>query len=199
MAGRDDATPGSATDKDQTPRETTEPGEAAATRPSPPQASPPRPGDDRTTVTPAAVDERADGRSLGQLVASATRDLSALIRGEIALAKAELKQSATAVGKGAGMFGAAAILAFIAVLMLSTAAAYGFVAAGLHPAVGFVIVGGAWLLLAGLLVYAGLRSVRKARPPERTIHSLEEARRIVSRGNTVTPSQPSTPDGSSRS
>jgi hypothetical protein len=132
-------------------------------------------------------------KSLGQLVASATRDLSALIRGEISLAKAELKQSAAAAGKGVGMFGAAAILAFVAVLMLSTAAAFGLVAAGLHPAVGFAVVGGAWLLLAGLLAYVGKRSVRKARPPERTIHSLEEARGIVTRGNATARSRPSTP------
>ena len=127
--------------------------------------------------------DREDHRSLGQLVASASRDLSALMRGEIELAKAELKESAVAAGKGAGMFGAAAFLAYVAFLMLSIAAGYGLVAAGLHPAVAFVIVGGVYLLVAAIIGYIGTRSVRKAGPPARTKQSIEEAKALVGRGN----------------
>lgn len=200
MAGKDDTTPGSATTgaSDET-RDATAPGTtAAATQRIPAQDSPPRRGragrDDTAPTSPE------HDKSLGQLIASATRDLSALIRGEISLAKAELKQSAAAVGKGAGMFAAAAVLAFVAVLMLSTAAAFGLMAAGLHPAVGFVVVGGAWLLLTAVIAYLGMRSVRKARAPQRTLHSLEEARGIVSRGHEVprsrtSPETPRSPDG----
>ena len=151
------------------------------------------PGRDDTTTThgtpPGRYDTAdaaapgVDGRSLGQLVASASRDLSALIRGEIALAKAELKESAVAAGKGAGMFGAAGFLAYVAFLMLSVAAAFGLVAAGLHPALGFLIVAVVYLLIAAIVGYVGMRSVRKARAPERTIHSIEEAKTLVSRGD----------------
>ncbi|MEQ7007613.1 phage holin family protein [Actinopolymorpha sp. B17G11] len=124
-----------------------------------------------------------DARSLGQLVASASRDLSALVRGEIALAKAELSESARAATKGAGLFGAAGFLAYVAFLMLSIAAGYGLVAAGFHPAVAFVIVGVVYLLVAGIIAFVGLRSVRKAKGPERTLHSIEEAKGMVGRGN----------------
>ena len=124
-----------------------------------------------------------DGPSLGQLVASASRDLSALVRGEIALAKAELKESVAAAGKGAGMFGAAGFLAYVAFLMLSVAAALGLWAAGLHPAFGFLIVAGVYLVIAAILAYVGKRSVGKAGPPARTIHSIEEAKAMVSRGD----------------
>jgi hypothetical protein len=124
-----------------------------------------------------------DARSLGQLVASASRDLSALVRGEISLAKAELAETARAASKGAGLFGAAGFLAYVAFLMLSIAAGYGLVAAGLHPAVSFVIVAGVYLLVAGIIAFVGLRSVRKAKAPERTLHSIEEAKGLVGRGN----------------
>ena len=57
-----------------------------------------------------------DDPTLGKLVADASRDVSALLRGEIALAKSELKLSVKAGGLGLGLFAAAA---FIAVLALT--------------------------------------------------------------------------------
>jgi hypothetical protein len=48
-----------------------------------------------------------EDKSLGELVATATRDLSLLVHQEIALAKAEIKQDVAAAGKGAGLFGGA--------------------------------------------------------------------------------------------
>lgn len=139
--------------------------------------------DARSRGSASIAPDRDDHRSLGQLVASASRDLSALVRDEIELAKTELKESVLAVGKGAGMFGAAAFLAYVAFLMLSIAAGYGLVAAGLHPALAFLIVGGVYLLVAGIVGYVGMRSVRKAGPPARTKQSIEEAKALVGRGN----------------
>jgi hypothetical protein len=122
-----------------------------------------------------------DEQSLGQLVANASRDLSALVRGEIELAKAELKESVTAAGKGAGMFGAAGFLVYLAVLMLSVAAALGIWALGLHPAWGFLIVAGFYLLVAAILALVGMQNVKKAGPPERTMRSIEEAKALMNR------------------
>ena len=48
--------------------------------------------------------------TLGKLVSDASRDISALVRGEIALAKSELKVSVKAGGVGIGLFAAAAFL-----------------------------------------------------------------------------------------
>jgi hypothetical protein len=122
-----------------------------------------------------------DEQSLGQLVANASRDLSALIRGEIELAKAELKESAAAAGKGAGMFGGAGFFVYLAVILLSVAAALGIAALGLHPALGFLIVAGVYLLIAGVLGLIGVRSVKKAGPPERTKRSIGEAKALMKR------------------
>ena len=52
---------------------------------------------------PSAAHAKADSTSLGDLLGDVTRDLSTLMRQEIELAKAELKQSGTKAGKGGGM------------------------------------------------------------------------------------------------
>jgi len=124
-----------------------------------------------------------DDRSIGQLVASATRDMSDLVRGEIALAKAELRQAATSAAKGGALFVVAGLLGYVAIIILSAAAALGLTALGLHPAVGFAAIGGAQLVVCAILAYAGMRNLRKARPPERTKHTLEQTKQVVARAS----------------
>lgn len=121
-------------------------------------------------------------RSFGRLVADATKDLSGLVRDELDLAKAELKDDVKAAVKGSGMFGAAAFLGVLAVILLSIAAAYGIVALGLHPAWAFLIVAGAWLLIAGILVLVGIRQVKKVKAPERTIQTTKESMAVLTGG-----------------
>ena len=77
--------------------------------------------------------------TIGQLIANASRDLSSLVRSEIELAKSELKASAKAAGTGGGLFGSAAFLGLLAIILLSIAAAYGVSALGLHPALAFLV------------------------------------------------------------
>lgn len=113
-------------------------------------------------------------RSLGELFSDATRDMSTLVRSEIELAKSEVKVSAIQVAKGSGAFIAAGALAFFAFPFLSVAIAYGIHALGLGLGWSFLIVGGAYLLIAGVLVFFGISSFKKVRPPERTIRSAQE-------------------------
>ena len=113
-------------------------------------------------------------QTLGALVVNASRDLSALVRGEIELAKAELRADARNGAAGAGMFGAAGFLALLAVVLLSIAAAYGLVALGLHPGWAFLIVAGVYLLVGALLVLIGKRTISKVGPPERTIRTSKD-------------------------
>ncbi|MDE8588109.1 phage holin family protein, partial [Arthrobacter sp. NQ4] len=58
---------------------------------------------------PSAAHVKADNASLGDLLGDVTRDLSTLMRQEVELAKAELKQSTSRAGKGAGMLAGAGI------------------------------------------------------------------------------------------
>jgi hypothetical protein len=113
--------------------------------------------------------------TVGQLVANASKDLSNLVRSELELAKTELKESAVAAGTGAGMFGGAAFLGVLAIILLSIAAAYGLTALGLHPAVAFVIVAVFYLLVAGVLVLLGRRQLGSAKGPQRAIETSKES------------------------
>jgi len=114
-------------------------------------------------------------RTLGQLVADATNDISSIMRSEVALAKAEITADAKRAGLGAGMFAAAAIFAFLALILLLISAAYGLVAAGLAPWLAFLIVGGALLLVGTILVFVGKRNLDNVKgKPERAIKSTQD-------------------------
>ena len=122
-----------------------------------------------------------DDPTIGKLVADASRDLSSLVRNEIALAKSELKVSVKAGGTGIGLFGGAAFLGLLAIIMFSVALAHFVSMTGLHLAWCFLIVFGLYLLLAGLLAFVGVKKVKKVRAPERAIHQAQEAKSLLKR------------------
>jgi protein-S-isoprenylcysteine O-methyltransferase Ste14 len=115
-----------------------------------------------------------DGRSIGQLFASATADVSALVHDEIALVKVELRQDAKRAVFGSGAIIAAVMLAFFAMPMLSMAAAYGIHALGLGLAWSFLIVGGAYVLIAAMLGLLAWVKFKKVKKPERSIASAKK-------------------------
>ena len=112
--------------------------------------------------------------TIGRLVHDASRDISSLISKEIALAKSELKVSVKAGGLGVGLFAAAGFVAVLAIIMLSVAIAYFIHWAGLGLHWSFLIVFGFYLLVAGLLVFLGVRSVKKVKAPEKAIEQGRE-------------------------
>ena len=114
--------------------------------------------------------------TIGKLVTDASRDISTLISKEIQLAKTELKISVTNAGVGAGFFAAAGFLAVLAVIMLSVAIAYfiNWNGHGLALHWAFLIVFGFYLLIAGLLVFLGIRKVKKVKAPEAAIRQGKE-------------------------
>ena len=115
----------------------------------------------------------ADGPSLGELVATATRDLSTLVRKEIELAKLEVSGEVKKAGLGAGLFGGAGFLVFLATIFLSIALAFGighFIGLGW----GFLVVGVLYLLLAGILALVGKKQISKVGPPARTIETVKD-------------------------
>lgn len=112
--------------------------------------------------------------TIGKLVIDASRDISTLISKEIQLAKSELKVSVKHGGVGIAMFAAAGFLALLAIIMLSVAFAYFIAMTGLNLAWCFLIVFGAYLLLAGLLAFIGIRQVKQVKAPERAISQGKE-------------------------
>ncbi|MCA1222665.1 phage holin family protein [Streptomyces sp. 8L] len=118
-------------------------------------------------------------RSLGQLVAAATAEMSELMHDEIALAKAELRQDVKrgAVGGGAGAV--AGVFLLFSLPVFSFAAAYGIHNLGLGLAWSFLIVGGAFVVLAGILGGIAALKFKKVKPPEKTIASAKQTAAVL--------------------
>jgi hypothetical protein len=125
------------------------------------------------TGVATSEDRTTSDSSLGELVATATRDLSSLMRQEVELAKVEIKRDVVAAGKGAGGLGAAGFAAVLGLVFLSIAAA--FALGRVVPlGTGFLLVGVAYLLVAGLAALIGLKSFKKMGPPAKTIETLKD-------------------------
>jgi hypothetical protein len=120
------------------------------------------------------VEEQQDEPTIGRLVAEASRDISTLVQAEIRLAKTELKVSAKAGGIGAAMLAVAGFLGLLITILVSIAIAYCLVMAGLDPAWAFLIVAGAYLLLAILLIGLGIVMLKRIRAPRKTIATAKE-------------------------
>ncbi|MGW0364863.1 phage holin family protein [Streptomyces sp. NPDC002990] len=129
----------------------------------------------------SAVDQEAQGaeRTLGQLVASATAEMSALVHDEIALAKAELRLDVKRAGIGGGAAVVAGVLVLFSLPVLSFAAAYGLHNLGLPLWASFLIVGGAFWLIAALLGLIAVRKFKKVKPPEKSIASVKRTAALV--------------------
>ncbi len=119
---------------------------------------------------------QGDEPTIGRLVTDAQRDLRSLISKEIELAKSELKVSFTAGGIGLGLFAAAAFLLLLAVIMFSVALAYliHWNGDGLDLQWAFLIVFGFYVLVAGLMIFVGVRKMKKVKAPEKAIEQGRE-------------------------
>jgi hypothetical protein len=116
-----------------------------------------------------------DEQSLGELVATATRDLSLLIHKEVELAKTEISAEVKRAGIGAGFLGGAGFVGLFAFLFLAVASALAISeGADLPFWAGFLCIGGGFGGLAGLLALAGLGKVVKVKGPQRTIRTVKD-------------------------
>lgn len=112
--------------------------------------------------------------SPGQLASEVAKDLSTLVRQEIALAKAELQQEAKTAGVAAGAFGGAGFAGYFVLLFGSLAAMFGFDA--LMP-IGWaaLVVTGIWVVIAAILAVVGRSKLKAFSPkPERTVETVKE-------------------------
>lgn len=117
----------------------------------------------------------AQERTLGQLVADASQDLQSIVKGEIALAKMEIKSDVSKGGKGAGLLVGAGIFGLFTLGFLLTAGAWGLFAAGLPRWAAFLIVGGVLLLITLVLALMGKSALSKMQgKPVKTIDNAEK-------------------------
>jgi hypothetical protein len=115
--------------------------------------------------------ERNDAPSLGERLGDVTRDLSTLMRQEVALAKAEATQSASKAGKGIGLLAGAALAGYFVLLFLSIAL---WVAIGSQIGYGWsaLIVAVIWAIIAAVLASIGKKELDKVRGVPRTAETL---------------------------
>ncbi|MEU3726999.1 phage holin family protein, partial [Streptomyces sp. NPDC031705] len=98
---------------------------------------------------------------------------------EIALAKVEIRQDVKRAGIGSGAAIVAGVLVLFSLPVLSFAAAYGIHNLGLGLAWSFLIVGGAFWLLAGLIGLLAVAKFKKVKPPVKTIDSVKQTAALV--------------------
>jgi hypothetical protein len=131
-----------------------------------------QPAEARTTPGAGAHDPAHT--SVGELVSSITSDLSTLMRQELELAKAEVKQEATKSGKAAGMFGAAGFAGYMVVLFASIAAWWGL-SNVMDQGWAALIITAVWAIIATVTFAAGRSQFRQVHPkPERTVETVKE-------------------------
>ena len=99
--------------------------------------------------------------STGQLLSQATEDISTLIRDELQLAKQDLATAGKRAGVGAGLFGAAGILALYGLGALIATIILG-IAEGLEPWIAAGIVTLVLFVAAGVAALVGKGSISKA-------------------------------------
>ncbi|AKV85745.1 MULTISPECIES: phage holin family protein [unclassified Microbacterium] len=122
---------------------------------------------------PTPSETKAASNSLGDLLGEVSRDLSTLMRQELALARAELRETATKSAKGAGIMGAAGYAALMAVFFLSVALWW---ALGSLMGRGWsgVVVAVIWAIVALILFVVGRTQLKQVEGMPQTVDTVKE-------------------------
>jgi hypothetical protein len=124
-------------------------------------------------TAPRAPLEAEDGRSIGSVLADITANISTLLRQEVALAKAELRQSGTQAGKGIGLFAGAGVAGVLLLVFISVSAWW-----GLGQYIGnewsALVVAAVWAIIAMILFLAGKRELERVRGLPDTTQTLSK-------------------------
>ena len=135
----------------------------------------------------ARATSQGDGSaSIGQLVVSIKDDLTGLVRDEIELAKAELKEDAKSAALGSAMSAVAAFLLVLAAILGSFALVYGVHALGLALGWSFLVVAGFYVLVALVLLLAARGRFGRISMAERTKVTARDAARALTRSSNST-------------
>lgn len=119
--------------------------------------------------------ERREERSLGELFGDLARETGTLVRQEVQLAKTEMSQNASRVGRDIGFLAVGGLVAYAGVLGILAAVILGLVAAGLEPWLAALIVGVVVTLTGYLLVRRGLDALKhQDLAPRQTVETLKE-------------------------
>ena len=131
-----------------------------------------------TYARPSDLDltDRADAKddaSIGELVAATTRDVSELFRKEVELAKTELREEAAATARAGALLLAGALVAYLALLIVLLAAAWGL-AEAVPLWASLLIVGAVAGIAAAVLITTGRAHLSRIEAVPTTIETIQE-------------------------
>ncbi|GAA2511486.1 phage holin family protein [Pilimelia columellifera] len=128
--------------------------------------------DDAPPTTASRLGDVAQ-RSFGDMLGNVADDLSTLVRQEMALAKAELKEDAVKAGKASGLFATAGVAGHMVLLFLSIALWW-----GLSDVTGGgwagLIVATIWGVIGALSYVSGRAQLSKLKGLPRTAETVEK-------------------------
>jgi len=114
-------------------------------------------------------------RSLGELLAELTQEITTLVRQEITLARVEMTDKAANVGKQLGMLAAGGALAYSGVLAIVAALIILVAQAGLPLWASALIVGVVVAGVGGFLVKKGIDAIKSQDlVPRQTLETLKD-------------------------
>lgn len=123
----------------------------------------------------AGSDVRADleDRPIGELFSAVTSDLSTLIRQEVALAKAEVRQSATQAGAAAGKLAGAGVAGHMVLLFVSISAWWGL-GQFIGNAWSALVVAVFWAIVGAVLYASGRSQFKQVETLPRTTETTKQ-------------------------
>ncbi len=121
--------------------------------------------------------DRTRPQEIGHTVAEISEKASLLVREEIALAKAEVTQKATKLGKGAAVAAVAGVFALFGLIFALHTLAWGLAELFDSAWLGYLAVTVLLFVLAAIAGLIGLRWIKKGAPPTPDM-AIEEAKAI---------------------
>jgi hypothetical protein len=128
-----------------------------------------------TAPNPDPVNSDPHQKSIGELFSDLTRASATLVRQEVALARAEVSEQASRMGKEVGIIAAGGAVAYAGLILILFGVALGLVALGMAPWVAYVLVGFIVGVIGGLVAWQGVSGLKHNDPvPHETVETLKE-------------------------
>jgi len=121
------------------------------------------------------MDQREEGRGIGDLLGDLGRQVSTLVRKEIDLARVEVTSSVGRMSRGAAMAGAGGALLYAGLLVLLLAIVLGLIQAGIDAWLAALIVAIVVVVLGGVVTSMGVKQMQATElAPKQTAETVRE-------------------------
>jgi uncharacterized membrane protein YqjE len=132
-------------------------------------------------LMPSSDSNPTPSQGVGSLVSGVIDDLQSLVRGEVQLAKTELKEDAREIGSGAAMIAAGALVGLVGFIFLMLGVTY-LLNKSIEMWLAAGIVGLVLIALAAIVAMSGKGKLSAANlKPQQTIDSMKENKEWANR------------------